>query len=91
MIGDELGRVGVYALGVACLATCAVLYRRHGARMLPGAVVLLAACWSFVDSHIFWPRGVLTMLGFALAFALLTAATFSSGDGRARSQTLTNR
>ncbi|MET9789689.1 hypothetical protein [Streptomyces canus] len=42
--------------------------------MLPGAVVLLAACWSFIDSHIFWPRGVLTMLGFALAFALLTAA-----------------
>lgn len=89
--GDQLGRVGVYALAVACLATCAVLYRRHGARMLPGAVVLLAACWSFVDSHIFWPRGVLTMLGFALAFALLTAATFSSGDDRARSQTLTNR
>ncbi|WP_069758929.1 hypothetical protein [Streptomyces sp. LUP47B] len=89
--GDALGRVGVYALAVACLATCAVLYRRHGVRTLPGAVVLLAACWSFVDSHIFWPRGVLTMLGFALAFALLTAATFSSGDDRARSRTLTSR
>ncbi|MER7926142.1 hypothetical protein ABTY96_23855 [Streptomyces sp. NPDC096057] len=97
--GDELGRAGVYALAVACLATCAVLYRRHGARVLPGAVVLLAACWSFVDSHIFWPRGVLTMLGFALAFGLLTAARFrsgeesagNSGDDGARSRSLTNR
>jgi hypothetical protein len=75
-VGDELGRAGVYALAVACVATCAVLYRRHGVRVLPGAVVLLAACWSFADSHIFWPRGVLTMLGFALSFALLTAPTF---------------
>ncbi|WP_228044686.1 hypothetical protein [Streptomyces ferrugineus] len=72
--GDELGRIGVYGLAVASLATCAVLWRRHGVRVLPGAVVLLAACWSFVDSHIFWPRGVYTMVGFAVAFALLTVA-----------------
>ncbi|WP_406430911.1 hypothetical protein OHB00_03000 [Streptomyces sp. NBC_00631] len=96
--GDELGRAGVYALAAACLATCAVLYRRHGTRVLPGAVVLFAACWSFVDSHIFWPRGVLTMLGFALAFALLTAATLrrkeggaTTGDDMARPSGLTNR
>ncbi|GAA4304881.1 hypothetical protein GCM10023086_22370 [Streptomyces venetus] len=103
--GDELGRAGVQALAVACAATCAVLYRRHGARVLPGAVVLLAACWSFVDSHIFWPRGVLTMLGFALGFALLTVATSrrgeeraargeeraATGDGGARPRRLTNR
>lgn len=73
--GDALGRAGVYGLTVASLATCAVLLRRHGVRILPGAMVLLAACWSFVDSHIFWPRGVFTMLGFAVAFALLTVAT----------------
>jgi hypothetical protein len=73
-VGDELGRAGVYGLAVASAATCAVLWRRHGVRVLPGAVVLLATCWSFVDSHIFWPRGVLTMLGFAVAFSLLTLA-----------------
>jgi hypothetical protein len=72
--GDALGRAGAYALAVSALATCAVLLLHHGARTLPGAVVLLAACWSFTDSHIFWPRGVLTMLAFAVAFALLTAA-----------------
>ncbi|MFJ9721726.1 hypothetical protein ACIRP3_03170 [Streptomyces sp. NPDC101209] len=72
--GDELGRTGVYGLAVASLATSAVLWRRHGARVLPGGAVLLVACWSFVDSHIFWPKGVFTMLGFAVAFALLTNA-----------------
>ncbi|MFF8017986.1 hypothetical protein [Streptomyces sp. NPDC007929] len=73
--GDELGRAGVSGLVVAVLATSALLWRRHGVRVLPAALVLLAACWSFWDSHIFWPRGVLTMLGFALGFALLTLAS----------------
>ncbi len=78
--GDELGRIGVYGLAVASLATCAALWRRHGARVLPGAAILLVACWSFVDSHIFWPRGVFTMLGFAVAFALLAAAPPRSAE-----------
>jgi hypothetical protein len=73
--GDALGHAGVYALAVAALATCAVLFPRHGVRVLPGAVILLAACWSFVDSHIFWPRGVFTMLGFAVAYGLLAVAS----------------
>ncbi|MFF4018706.1 hypothetical protein [Streptomyces sp. NPDC001843] len=77
--GDELGRTGVYALAVATVATCVVLLRRKGVRVLPGAVVVLGACWSFLDSHIFWPRGVFTMLGFAVGFALLTVAA-SRGD-----------
>ncbi|MBP5871508.1 hypothetical protein QBB33_30955 [Streptomyces scabiei] len=87
-VGGELGRTGVYALAVACLATCAVLWRRHGARILPGSVVLLAACWFFVDSHIFWPRGVFTMLGFAVAFTLLTVATYRSPKDTARTEVL---
>jgi hypothetical protein len=90
-VGNELGRSGVYALAVACLATCAVLWRRHGVRVLPGAAVLLVACWSFVDSHIFWPWGVFTMLGFALAFALLSAAASRTTMDSSRTGTLTNR
>ncbi|MEU5633101.1 hypothetical protein ACH47C_29840 [Streptomyces rishiriensis] len=89
--GDQLGRTGVYGLAVASLAGCAVLWRRHGARILPGAVVLFAACWSFADSHIFWPRGVFTMLGFAVAFALLTVAAAARPAGRVREpERLTN-
>jgi hypothetical protein len=57
------------------VATAVALFPEHGARVLPGTVVLLVAGWSFTDSHIFWPRGVWTMLGFALGFALLAAGT----------------
>jgi hypothetical protein len=77
--GDALGRAGAYALAVAALAACAVMLSRHGAGVVPGAVVLLACCWSFTDSHIFWPRGVVTMLGFALAYGLLAVATTRPG------------
>ncbi|GGU99744.1 hypothetical protein GCM10010211_78870 [Streptomyces albospinus] len=79
--GDELGRAGVYALTLAALSAGSVLLRRHGVRELPGAVVVLGACWLFLDSHIFWPRGVFTMLAFAVGFGLLTVAA-SRWSGR---------
>ncbi|MGW0820348.1 hypothetical protein [Streptomyces sp. NPDC002845] len=79
--GEALGEVGVYALLCAVVATAVALFPRRGVRVLPGAVVLLAAGWSFIDSHIFWPRGVWTMLGFALGFALLT---WGAGRSEAR-------
>ncbi|MFG2193207.1 hypothetical protein [Streptomyces sp. NPDC048639] len=71
--GDALGAAGAYALGVAVVAASLALFLRHGARVLPATAVLLVCCWSFTDSHIFWPRGVVTMLGFALGFAWLVA------------------
>jgi hypothetical protein len=73
-MGDALGEFGVHAFLVAVVATCLALYPRAGVRILPGGLVLLVAGWSFVDSHIFRPRGVLTMLAIAVGFALLTAA-----------------
>jgi hypothetical protein len=48
--GDQLGRAGVYGLAMASLATCSVLWRRHGIRVVPGAVVLFAACWTVTSS-----------------------------------------
>jgi len=36
--------------------------------------VLLAASYSFMDSHIVWPRGVVTMLAFAAGFTLIAIA-----------------
>src|SRR5689334_23213057 len=68
--GDRLGAVGVYAFLAATLAASVVLGSRHGLRVLPGTVVLLVAGWSFIDSHIFSPRGVQTMLAMAAGFAL---------------------
>jgi hypothetical protein len=79
--GETLGHIGAYALLAAVVATAVALLPRHGIRVLPGTVILLISGWSFVDSHIFWPRGVSTMLGFALGFALLNWATTTRSTG----------
>jgi hypothetical protein len=73
---NGLGRFGVYALLAAVLAGTVALAARHGMmRVLPGTLILLGAGYSFLDSHIFRPRGVLTMLAMAAGFALWTWAT----------------
>lgn len=73
--GDQLGLVGVYAFLAAVLAATVALGAAHGPRVLPGTAVLLGAGYSFLDSHIFAPRGVLTMLAMAAGFALWVWAT----------------
>ena len=69
-VGDRLGHTGVFAFLGAVLAGTVALAVRHGPRVLPGTAVLLGAGYSFLDSHIFRPRGVLTMLAMAAGFAL---------------------
>ncbi|MFC4492678.1 hypothetical protein ACFPA8_00820 [Streptomyces ovatisporus] len=83
--GDALGQAGVWCLAVGVIAASAALFMRYGPRVLPGTAVLLVCCWSFFDSHIFHPRGVVTMLGFALGFVLWvwTATARPARDGRA--------
>jgi hypothetical protein len=68
--GDKLGYAGAYAFLVAVLAASVALFIRYGVRTLPGTAILLAAGYSFIHSHIFWPRGVFTMIGFAAGFAV---------------------
>ncbi|HYN16934.1 MAG TPA: hypothetical protein VEY96_02455 [Actinomycetes bacterium] len=72
--GNELGTIGTWCFLVACLATSAAIVRWVGRGALPGAVVLVAAALSFLDSHIYWPVGVLTMVGLAVGFGLLAAS-----------------
>jgi hypothetical protein len=70
-VADSMGHAGVQALAVAVVAAAVALAAGHGWRVLPGAAVLLVCTYSFYDSHIFYPRGVYTMVGFAAGFALL--------------------
>lgn len=92
-IGDRLGHVGVYGFAVAAAAMSVVLFVRHGRAAVAVAVLLLGASYSFLDSHIFSPRGVYTMLVIAVGPGLaawlsspttdsMLQATTSSGTGQ---------
>jgi len=75
-IGDRLGHLGVYGFAIAAAALSVVLFVRHGVAAVGVAALLLGASYSFLDSHIFSPRGVYTMLVIAAGFGL--AAWISS-------------
>jgi hypothetical protein len=70
-IGDTLGYVGAWCFLVANVCVVAGIAPRAGWRVVPGAAVLLLASVSFLDSHLFWPRGVYTMIGIAAGMFLL--------------------
>jgi hypothetical protein len=63
--GRPLGQVGSYAF----LATIVLIL---GSTWL-AAVVLITAGYLFTTSHIYWPKGVIAMLGFAVGFFMLEA------------------
>lgn len=80
--GDRLGHVGAACfLAANVLIAAAVVVRAGWVKAVPGAVLLLLASVSFFDSHIFWPRGVFTMLGAAVGMALAALATDATPAG----------
>lgn len=82
MAGDQVGFIGAGCFLVAnvLIAVAAVLRARWWA--VPGGVILLVASVSFLDSHIFWPRGVVTMLGVAAGMTWVYLAGERSAGGR---------
>ncbi len=77
--GNRIGTWGAWAFLIGSVLLAVVAWRRSGWRALPGALVLLAASASFTGSHIYWPWGVVTMLGLALGLGLLAALQPRSG------------
>ena len=76
--GDALARVGTLAYLAACVLAAAGILA--GARRLTvprgvlaalGTVLAVGAAWSLRTSHIFPPRGVLTMLAASVGWVLL--------------------
>jgi hypothetical protein len=86
-IGNDIGGLGAWSFAVAGIATSIMLVRRQHRRALPGALVLAAASIYFaaLGVHIYWPRGVLTMLALAIGFGWL-ALTLRTDQEKARTE-----
>lgn len=78
-IGNQLGTVGAwcfFAVSIA-IAGCALL--KHRLKAIPGAVFLLAGSFLFLNSHIYWPKGVIACTCIAIGMA---ATSYVSAAGR---------
>jgi hypothetical protein len=88
-LGNVLGWIGSGAFLLAAAVTSGLAVRRVGRPAAPGAVLTVLAAVSFLDSHIYWPRGVLTMIGLAVGLVLLarenTGASTSGWPSRTAS------
>jgi hypothetical protein len=73
--------VGAWALALAAVATAVVAVRDGGRRALPGGLLLVISSGYFAIAgvHIYWPRGVFTMLVMALAFGWVALTVPPSG------------
>lgn len=83
-VGNVLGRIGGYAFFVAVILVLGSAWRR-GARgwvFFVAVAILLVCGYSFTTSHIYWPRGGLTMIGFAVGFALIELSPRGSSATR---------
>lgn len=69
--GNALATIGVWAYLAASVLAITAAFRRAKAAAIPGAILVLLGAISFMTSHIFWPRGVFTMLELALGWSAL--------------------
>jgi hypothetical protein len=71
--GNQLASYGVSAYLAAAVIAAGVAVIRSGVAAVPGAVLVVGGAISFLNSHIYWPRGVITMLALAAGWMLLLA------------------
>jgi hypothetical protein len=85
-VANDVGGPGTWALAFAAIATAVVAVRDGGRRALPGGLLLVVSSGYFAIAgvHIYWPRGVLTMLVMALAFGWVALTVPPSGLVRQR-------
>ncbi|MCP2245205.1 hypothetical protein [Lentzea aerocolonigenes] len=78
-IGNQLGTVGAWCFlaASAAIAVCALL--KHRLKAIPGAAFLLFGSYLFLDSHIYWPKGVIACTCIAIGLA---ATSYASASGR---------
>jgi hypothetical protein len=81
LVANNVGDAGAWALALAAVATAVVAVRDGSRRALPGGLLLVISSGYFAISgvHIYWPRGVLTMLVMALTFGWVALTVPPSG------------
>lgn len=82
--GNVLGHVGGYAFFVAVILVLGSAWRRgaRGWTLYAAAPILLVAGFLFTTSHIYWPKGGLTMIAFAVGFVLVELTPRASSATR---------
>src|SRR5215212_5755130 len=72
-IANDVGGPGTWALALAAIATAIVSVRAGGRPALFGALLLVGSSvyFALAGVHIYWPRGVFTMVAMAVAFGWL--------------------
>ena len=67
--GDALAAYGVLAYLAGTLLAAVAALRQARLAAVSGAALVVAAAVSFLNSHIYWPRGVLTMVCLGVGWA----------------------
>ncbi|GAA2872408.1 hypothetical protein GCM10010517_32760 [Streptosporangium fragile] len=76
VVGGALGLIGSVGFLLASVATTMALASRHGGRRVAaGGTILIIASVMWLGSHIYWPEGVITVLGLGLGIGLLNVAS----------------
>ena len=68
---SDLGEIGSVAYIGATAAAAGCLLRIAGPRVLVGAVVALGGAFGFMQEHIYWPGGVLSMAAILVGWILM--------------------
>ena len=71
--GRPLGQIGAYAFFVAVILVLASAWRSgsRGWLFYAAAGVALVSAYLFTAGHIYWPKGVVAMLGLAVSLAAI--------------------
>ncbi|NKE63442.1 hypothetical protein FXN61_44680 [Lentzea sp. PSKA42] len=78
-IGNQLGTVGAWCFFAASIAIAVCALLKHRLKAIPGAAFLLFGSFLFLDSHIYWPEGVIACTCLAIGMA---AISYASASGR---------
>lgn len=89
--GNGLADYGVWAYLLATVLASAVALRAAGLAAVPGSVLVLLGALLFLDNHIYWPEGVLSMLALALGWAGLAWVTAGRQRGAGRTEARARR